>query len=213
MKTNSSSMENMRVPTCYKCDCSYHCSMGIPNEELENCPIRESPDIQKKAIDLYQTNEFIKRANIVSTLVKEQRSMPRLKDTIEFAKGMGYKKIGIASCAALQKETIITAEKLTQNGFVVSSVCCQTGVDKRIDVDAPEDLVLPSKIGYHLDYVTCNPVAQALLLNNVNTDLNLIIGLCIGHDITFTYLSEAPVTTLIAKDRKIRHNPAATLDF
>ncbi|GAI95715.1 unnamed protein product, partial [marine sediment metagenome] len=64
-----------------------------------------------------------------------------------------------------------------------------------------------SKKDYHLDYVTCNPVAQALLLNNVKTDLNLIIGLCIGHDITFTHLSEAPVTTLIAKDRLIRHNP------
>lgn len=205
--------KNQNDPTCYKCDCSTKCSIGVPNKELENCPIRSSSGIQRKAIELYQTDDFIKRANIVSTIVKEQRSLPRLKDTIEFARGMGYKKIGIASCAGLQKETKITAEKLTQYGFEVSSVCCQTGGDKRIDVDAPEDFALPSKKDYHLDYVTCNPVAQALLLNNVKTDLNLIIGLCIGHDITFTHLSEAPVTTLIAKDRLIRHNPAATLDF
>ncbi len=205
--------KNQNDPSCYKCDCIYHCSIGIPNKELDNCPIRSSPDIQRKAIELYQTDDFIKRANIVSTIVKEQRSLPRLRDTIEFAKGMGYKKIGIASCAGLQKETKITVEKLTQYGFEVSSVCCQTGGDKRIDVDAPEDLVIPSKKGYHLDYVTCNPVAQALLLNNAKTDFNLIIGLCIGHDVTFTYLSEAPVTTLIAKDRLIRHNPAATLNF
>ncbi len=39
----------------------------------------------------------------------------------------------------------------------------------------------------------------------------IIIGLYTGHDVTFTYLSEAPVTTLIAKDRFLRHNPAATL--
>ncbi len=205
--------KNQNDPTCYKCDCSTKCSIGVPNKELENCPIRSSSGIQRKAIELYQTDDFIKRANIVSTIVKEQRSLPRLKDTIEFARGMGYKKIGIASCAGLQKETKITAEKLTQYGFEVSSVSCQTGGDKRIDVDAPEDFALPSKKDYHLDYVTCNPVAQALLLNNVKTDLNLIIGLCIGHDITFTHLSEAPVTTLIAKDRLIRHNPAATLDF
>lgn len=203
----------MRDPTCYKCNCSSHCSIGIPNKELENCPIRSSPDIQRKAIKMYETDEFIKRANIVSTIVKEQKSMPRLKDTIEFAKGMGYRKIGIASCAALQNETKITVEKLTQYGFEVSSVCCQTGGDKKIDVTAPKDLAIPTINEYHLDYVTCNPVAQALLLNNAKTDLNVIIGLCIGHDITFTYLSEAPVTTLIAKDRLIRHNPAATLDF
>ncbi len=203
----------MRDPTCYKCNCSSHCSIGIPNKELENCPITSSPDIQRKAIKMYETDEFIKRANIVSTIVKEQKSMPRLKDAIEFAKGMGYRKIGIASCAALQNETKITVEKLTQYGFEVSSVCCQTGGDKKIDVTAPKDLAIPTINEYHLDYVTCNPVAQALLLNNAKTDLNFIIGLCIGHDITFTYLSEAPVTTLIAKDRLIRHNPAATLDF
>ena len=205
--------KNQNDPTCYKCDCSYHCSIGIPNKELDNCPIRSSSDIQRKAIELYKTDEFIKRANIVSTIVKEQRSLPRLRDTIEFAKGMGYKKIGIASCAGLQNETKITVEKLIQYGFEVSSVCCQTGGDKKIDIDAPEDLPIPSKNEYHLDYVTCNPVAQALLLNNAKTDFNLIIGLCIGHDVTFTYLSEAPVTTLIAKDRLIRHNPAATLNF
>ena len=203
----------MRDPTCYKCNCSSHCSIGIPNKELENCPITSSPDIQRKAIKMYETDEFIKRANIVSTIVKEQKSMPRLKDAIEFAKGMGYRKIGIASCAALQNETKITVEKLTQYGFEVSSVCCQTGGDKKIDVTAPKDLAIPTINEYHLDYVTCNPVAQALLLNNAKTDLNFIIGLCIGHDITFTYLSEAPVTTLIAKDRLIRHNPAAILDF
>ncbi len=107
----------------------------------------------------------------------------------------------------------ITAEKFTQNGFKVSSVCCQTGGAKKTNVDTPEDSAAINKKRYHLGYVTCNPVAQALLLNNAKTDLNLIIGLCIGHDITFTRLSEAPVTTLIAKDRLINHNPAATLDF
>ena len=210
---NKSVSKNMRYPTCYKCDCSHHCSIGIPNKELDNCPIRSSSDIQRKAIKMYQTNDFIKKANIVSTIVKEQGSMPRLQDTLEFARGMGYKKIGIASCASLQEETIITVEKLTQYGFEVSSVCCQTGGDKKTNVDTPEDVTLHFKKGYRLGYVTCNPVAQALLLNNAKTDLNLIIGLCIGHDITFTRLSEAPVTTLIAKDRLIQHNPAATLDF
>ena len=205
--------KNIKYPTCYKCDCTHHCSIGIPNKELVNCPIRSSPDIQRKAIKMYQTDDFIKKSNIVATIVKTQKSMPRLQDTLEYARGMGYKKIGIASCASLQNETKITAEKFTQSGFEVNSVCCQTGGTKKPYVGTPGDFAFPPKRGYRLDYVTCNPVAQALLLNNAKTDLNLIIGLCIGHDITFTRLSEAPVTTLIAKDRIINHNPAATLNY
>jgi uncharacterized metal-binding protein len=68
-----------------------------------------------------------------------------------------------------------------------------------------------SKTGYPIGFVTCNPVAQALILNKAKTDLNLILGLCVGHDVTFTRVSEAPVTTFIAKDRSSPHNPAAVL--
>jgi len=54
-------------------------------------------------------------------------------------------------------------------------------------------------------------VAQALLLNEAKTDMNIIVGLCVGHDITFTQLSKAPVTTLVAKDRSSPHDPTSIL--
>jgi uncharacterized metal-binding protein len=54
-------------------------------------------------------------------------------------------------------------------------------------------------------------VAQARILNEVGTDLNVIVGLCVGHDILFTRHSTAPVTTLVVKDRVTGHNPAAAL--
>ncbi|MHA1741489.1 MAG: DUF1847 domain-containing protein, partial [Candidatus Thorarchaeota archaeon] len=38
-----------------------------------------------------------------------------------------------------------------------------------------------------------------------------IVGLCIGHDMLFNKYSEAPVTTLIVKDRVLGHNPVAGL--
>jgi len=57
----------------------------------------------------------------------------------------------------------------------------------------------------------CNNVAQALIFNEEKTDLNVIVGLCLGHDISFTRASHAPVTTLIVKDRRLGHNPAAAL--
>jgi len=53
----------------------------------------------------------------------------------------------------------------------------------------------------------CNPVGQALVLNERQTELNVIMGLCLGHDILFQQFSEAPVTTLVVKDRVTCHNP------
>jgi uncharacterized metal-binding protein len=58
---------------------------------------------------------------------------------------------------------------------------------------------------------TCNPKMQALLLGKKKTDLNIIVGLCMGHDIVFTANSSAPVTTLIVKDRVLAHNPAGAI--
>jgi uncharacterized metal-binding protein len=57
----------------------------------------------------------------------------------------------------------------------------------------------------------CNPILQARLLNSQKTQLNVIVGLCVGHDALFTRHSQAPVTTLITKDRVLGHNPAAAL--
>jgi uncharacterized metal-binding protein len=57
----------------------------------------------------------------------------------------------------------------------------------------------------------CNPVLQAQLLNDAGTDINVIVGLCIGHDMLFTMNSKAPVTTLIVKDRLLGHNPVIAL--
>jgi len=57
----------------------------------------------------------------------------------------------------------------------------------------------------------CNPVMQAKYLNKNKTDLNVLIGLCVGHDSLFYKYAEAPVTTLVSKDRVLAHNTAAAL--
>jgi uncharacterized metal-binding protein len=49
------------------------------------------------------------------------------------------------------------------------------------------------------------------VLNEANTDLNIAIGLCVGHDSLFYKYSDALVTTLVAKDRVTGHNPCAPL--
>ena len=45
------------------------------------------------------------------------------------------------------------------------------------------------------------------------TDLNVLCGLCVGHDAVFSIVSQAPVTTLIAKDRVLAHNPIGALQL
>lgn len=57
----------------------------------------------------------------------------------------------------------------------------------------------------------CNPILQAKILNNEKTDLNVVIGLCVGHDSLFYKYSDALTTTLITKDRVLAHNPAGAL--
>ena len=57
----------------------------------------------------------------------------------------------------------------------------------------------------------CNPVGQAKVLNEVGTEMNVIVGLCVGHDMLFQMYSRAPVTTLIVKDRVLAHSPAGAI--
>jgi len=55
------------------------------------------------------------------------------------------------------------------------------------------------------------PIAQAAILNDDETEFNIVIGLCVGHDSLFFKHSEAPTTVLAAKDRLLGHNPPAAL--
>lgn len=41
----------------------------------------------------------------------------------------------------------------------------------------------------------------------------LMMGLCLGHDILFLRYAEAETTPLVVKDRALGHNPAAALYF
>jgi uncharacterized metal-binding protein len=95
-------------------------------------------------------------------------------------------------------------KEILEQKFSVETVCCKfSGINKK-------DFNL-TQINCDKYEAICNPIGQAMALNDLKTDLNIIVGLCIGHDILFTRYSEAPVTTFIVKDRVTGHNPAATL--
>jgi len=127
----------------------------------------------------------------------------RLGEIILFAKELRYKKTGLAFCIGLSEEAKIIEQILLKHLKVVSVCCKVCGIDKK-DFDLPQ--ILPDN-----HEVMCNPAGQAQLLNEAGTELNIICGLCVGHDAIFSKVSKAPVTTLIAKDRVLAHNPAAAI--
>ncbi len=52
---------------------------------------------------------------------------PRVEETVQFSKNMGYRRIGIAFCPGLRKEAGIMDEILACRGFDVVSVCRKVG--------------------------------------------------------------------------------------
>jgi uncharacterized metal-binding protein len=127
----------------------------------------------------------------------------RVEEIAAFAKKLGAKKAGIATCIGLVKETRIFVDYLKSQGLESYSVLCKVGAIDKLEIGLPK-----KKEGHES---ICNPVLQARLLAEQKTDLNVIIGLCVGHDSLFIKYSKAPVTYLIVKDRVFGHNIPAAL--
>lgn len=131
----------------------------------------------------------------------------RVEDTIALARLMGYHKIGIATCIGLLDESARLAEILKAQHFEAISVCCKAGSLDKLKLGLKEE----EKVRPGTFEPACNPIAQAEVLNEHQTDMNLIVGLCVGHDMLFAKHSKAPVSTLVVKDRVTGHNPVAVL--
>jgi len=131
----------------------------------------------------------------------------RVEETVEFARLMGFKKLGIACCVGLRREGAILKDILKENEFEVVSVICKTGAEPKEKIGVKDD----EKVHPKRFEAMCNPVGQAMLLDDAGSQLNIVVGLCVGHDALFAKTSKAPVTTLVVKDRVLCHNPAAAL--
>ena len=49
------------------------------------------------------------------------------------------------------------------------------------------------------------------MLNTAETEFNILLGLCVGHDSMFMKYSQAMVTVFAVKDRALGHNPLAAI--
>jgi uncharacterized metal-binding protein len=138
---------------------------------------------------------------------EKERTLCRLSELIYFCLEMGFRRLGIAYCVDLDEPTRILTSVL-ERFFDVVPVCCKIGgvaareIDARLS-DSFEPLANRS--------MACNPLGQARVLNATETDLNLIVGLCVGADCVVARESEAPVTTLFVKDKSLANNPIGAL--
>lgn len=165
------------------------------------------PALLAESLRHYESGEEEGRAARIAAQVEEEgyRRWPRVKETLEFASRMGAKKIGVATCVGLLPETRILTKLLRAHGFEVVVAGCKTGMlpKTQLGIDYQED--------WTVGPIACNPILQAEILNQEETDLNIVMGLCVGHDSLFYRHAKALTTTLVTKDRVTGHNPAAAL--
>jgi uncharacterized metal-binding protein len=97
---------------------------------------------------------------------------------------------------------------LLRRFFDVFPVCCKVG-GQRVADPLTNDEGSDSEAGAAC--VACNPQGQAEILNRLNTDMNIIVGLCMGVDCLFARASRSPVSTLFVKDRSLVNNPIGAI--
>jgi len=192
---------------CVKCTI-LRCGSREKNKKVPiSCPTEKYSDLADETMEKYRLPE--NRAVIQGWLglmgkvldpekAKEKWSWTRIDEIMEYARIRGMTRLGIATCYALMPESKLLSDILEGNGFDVVSVSCLCGEINPRDMGMPGDIF-------------CNPILQAEVLNNEKTDLNIMMGLCVGHDILFLKHSKAETTPLVVKDRSTGHNPIAAL--
>jgi uncharacterized metal-binding protein len=126
---------------------------------------------------------------------EEERTLCRLAELVYFGLEMEYRRVGVAFCIDLLEPATILTDVL-RRFFEVIPVCCKVA-GERLENDQDDDGRA----------VACDPAGQASILNAHETDLNVLVGLCVGADTVFTRESRAPATTIFVKDKSLANNP------
>ena len=207
--------------SCASCD--FEIDKKICMEEdgsgSKGCPTLTRKDVLEEAdkeYDIAQTREFARNASIQEAdcyANRHQRpytmqpTKTRITEICEFATKMGYKRLGLAFCAGLAREARVVEDILKSYGFEVVSALCKAGRVPKERIGLKEE----EKIFQGTYESMCNPIYQAKLLNYEESEFNVMLGLCVGHDSLFFKYAEAPTSVLAVKDRVTGHNPLAAI--
>ena len=203
---------------CAKCDAKPCRTEKHPEDALPLfCPMKNAGEVIQKALRQYDKSD-LRELYLAATIGEREayervRGMnvavrPRIREMAEFAKRINAKSVGMAFCVGLSDEAKRAVEILEGHGLAVHSVCCKCGAVDKTRLGVPKEYKISDPERFEAG---CNPIVQAEILNRAGTGFNVVVGLCVGHDMLFTKASKVPVTTLIAKDRVTGHNPLASL--
>ncbi len=208
-------------PACASCEHEMEKKICMDENGLsfKGCPTLTRREVLEEANREYDRPEILQFAQNASRQEAEcyanrhqrpyvmQPTKTRIVEICEFANKMNYHRLGLAFCGGLSREAAIVEDILKERGFEVVSVNCKAGRTSKDFLGLTED----EKILQGIDESMCNPIFQAKLLNHEKTDLNILLGLCVGHDALFFKYAKGPTTVLAAKDRVTGHNPLAAI--
>ncbi len=160
----------------------------------------------QQVVTAIAADPFARQALAVALTLPRQEDgalRTRVAETIAFCQAMGFSTIGVAFCSMFSREAHVLCDLLAAQGLHVVPVNCKVGRVSLSDfgIDTPCERRESA----------CNPVTQAAIMNAQHTDLNIILGLCVGHDVLFARHTTSPMTTLVVKDRALRHQPLDAL--
>ena len=173
------------------------------------CITERFADAAKRTKELYGSDGVdAKLARAAAEIEGEYYGrLTRLEETIRFAQKLGVKKLGIAACVGLLDEASEYAKIVRSAGIRTRTVICKVGGIDKLEIGLADNL----KICPGCNESCCNPVLQARVLNEWGADLNVVFGLCVGHDAIFSRNSSAPAVVFMVKDRVLAHNPVAAI--
>lgn len=214
-------MAKKKLPQCARCPIARGERIcEVPGGKAPAfCPTRAFEALKEEVLQDYLSPElhnFVLMASVQEAECYANRGLPnyvlqpiktRVEETAEFARRIGARRIGIAFCVGVQREAALLSEVFERQGFEVVSVCCKVGGISKEAIGIKDE----QKVRVGTYESMCNPFLQAEVLNRSGTELNVLLGLCVGHDALFLKRAKAFCTVLATKDRVLGHNPLAAL--
>lgn len=214
-------MKKKILPNCARCPLTRaeRICLNKKGKAPRGCPTASGKKLVEKATSIYShaaIGEFARQASIQEGECYAGRDQKpyvlrpvktRIEEICEFANKMGYVRLGLVFCVGLAREAGAVADLFENRGFEVVSVICKIGSVPKESIGLKGEEKIRRK-----EYESmCNPVAQAMIVNDAKVQLNIVLGLCVGHDSLFFKYAEAPSTVLAVKDRVTGHNPLAAV--
>lgn len=209
-----------RAPRCASCPFRRQdrLCMKADGKHPASCPTAAHPELTRKSLELFADEEirpFARAAAVTERhgyhIREDGTRRPvttRIEEIADFCRQMNYRRVGLVFCIGLLREAGIVSRIFEAQGLDVVSAICKAGACSKTELGlGPDELLCPEN-----PETMCNPILQALLMNEAKVDLNVLLGLCVGHDSLVIRHLEAPVTVLAVKDRMLGHNPLGAIN-